>query len=59
MYDTYNRYIYEWLQSSGLDNVVEKLDELISLVSNLLEFAVFFGFIYLGYKFLTKGMFRL
>lgn len=59
MYDTYNRYIYEWLQNSGLDEVIAKLDNLIELGSNLLQIVALFGLVFLGYKFLSRGFFRL
>lgn len=59
MFDTYSQYIYQWLQNSGLDEVIGKLDNLISLATNLLQVVVLFGLVFLGYKFLSRGFFRL
>lgn len=59
MWDTYSQQIYEWLRNSGLNEVISKLDNLISLVTNLLQVVVLFGLVFLGYKFLSRGFFRL
>lgn len=59
MWDTYSQQIYQWLQNSGLDDVIDKLDSLIGLATDLLQVVVLFGLVFLGYKFLSRGFFRL
>lgn len=38
MYDTYARYIYEWLTNTFYSNWVDKIDSIISKIDNILTF---------------------
>lgn len=38
MYDTYSRYIYEWLTNTFYSNWVDKIDSIISKIDNILTF---------------------
>lgn len=64
--DVYVRYIYAWLQDSGLDEVktallslISSFDNLIVLVTYLLQFFVFFGIIVIVLKIINKGVYKL
>ncbi len=64
MYDNYTRYIYEWLQSSGLadaDNllssILTKADNLLTILTYILYAALFFGFFWICKKFLLNILF--
>lgn len=54
MYDTYSRYIYEFLQNNWPDvtATLEGVTELIGLVTMLLQAVVFFGLLFFGFKFI-------
>lgn len=54
MYDSYVRYVYDFLQDhwSDISATLEGVNELISLVSMLLQAVVFFGLLFFGFKFI-------
>lgn len=64
MYDTYTRYIYEWLQSSGLADVdtlltsiLTKVDNLLTILTYILYAGLIFGFLWIFKKFLLNLLF--
>lgn len=55
MYDTYTRYIFEWLQGSNLDSVAEILDQLKTISIALYCLLLLWFFVWLGFKILKIG----
>ncbi len=51
MYDTYSRYIYEWLINN---DIADKITSLVGSVDQLISYVLFFGFTYIAFKFLNK-----
>lgn len=50
-YDTYSRYIYQWL----IDNdIADKIDTLVDSVEKLVSYFLVFGLTYVMFKFLNK-----
>lgn len=55
MYDTYTRYIFEWLQGSNLDSVAEILEQLKTISIALYCLLLLWFFVWLGFKILKIG----
>lgn len=51
MYDTYARYIYEWLINN---EIADKISSLVGSVDTLINYVLFFGLAYIAFKFLNK-----
>ncbi len=51
MYETYTRYIYQWLTEN---DIAGKLDSLITSSDNIVKAVVFFGFVFIGFKLMRK-----
>ena len=50
-YDTYSRYIYQWL----IDNdIADKIDILVESAEKLVSYVLVFGLTYVMFKFLNK-----
>lgn len=51
MYDTYTRYIYEWLTNN---KIADKITSLVGSVETITNYILFFGLAYIAFKFLNK-----
>lgn len=66
MYDTYARYIYEWLTNTfysnwqtKIDSILSKLDSILTFVQWGLHLGVFALFIWLVITFLKPHLFKI
>lgn len=58
MYDSYSYQIYRWLIDNGIadkiDDVISAVNGVIDSVDSVFSAVVFFGLVFVGFKFLNK-----
>lgn len=58
MYDSYTYQIYRWLVDNGIagkiDNVIASINGVIDSVDSVFSAVLFFGFVFVAFKFLNK-----
>lgn len=58
MYDSYSYQIYRWLIDNGIsdkiDDVITSVNGVIDSVDSVFSAVVFFGFVFVAFKFLSK-----
>lgn len=66
MYDTYARYIYEWLTNTfytnwqtKIDSILTKLDSILTVTQNLLYLGVLVFFFWILYSILKPHLFKI
>lgn len=58
MYDEYSRRIYQWLTENDVLDILQSIQASLSsldvTLSHLLQAVLFFGFVFLGFKFIRQ-----
>lgn len=58
MYDEYSRRIYQWLTENDVLGILQSIEASLSsldvTLSHLLQAVLFFGFVFLGFKFIRQ-----
>lgn len=66
MYETYTRYIYEWLTDtfyvewqSQIESILTKLDNILTVLQNGLYLGIFVFFFWIAYSILRPYLFKI